>query len=86
MSKYLIFDECFQTPSRKTKLFLVYSKLNPLTADDGGSPLGRIEFYPRWRKYVFAPTPATIFDAGCLVDIGTFLRNETVAWHNGLHK
>lgn len=30
------------------------------------APLGYIKYYPPWRKYVFMPFDATVFDGVCL--------------------
>lgn len=38
--------------------------------------LGKIKWYPPWRRYVFMPGRDTLFDAGCLNDIETFLNSQ----------
>jgi hypothetical protein len=38
-----------------------------------GSELGRVEWFPEWKKYVVEFTPGCVFDEKCLVDIATFL-------------
>jgi hypothetical protein len=43
-----------------------------------GVALGTVSWYSQWRRYWFVPTGATVgFDAGCLLDIGDFLLDET---------
>jgi hypothetical protein len=75
-SKYLIFDR--QTVAgRKTPIFVIYSK-----SDE--TPLGRIIFWPAWRKYVFEPMDSTIYDAACLTDILAMLNEATTEWRNSL--
>lgn len=39
------------------------------------APLGTIEFYPAWKKFVFAPDDGCIFDESCLQDIISFLKD-----------
>jgi hypothetical protein len=48
--------------------------------------LGRIAFYPRWRKYAFYPETNTLYEQDCLRDIAEFLETETKAWRAGLKK
>lgn len=43
-----------------------------------GDPLGWIQWYSPWRRYVFFPKPDTLYDASCLLDIGAFCKNQTV--------
>ena len=35
--------------------------------------LGMIEYYPKWRKYVFTPELNFIFDTNCLRDISDMM-------------
>ena len=55
--------------SGKTKRWTVYG--------EHGGPLGWIEWKATWRKYWFCPVNGTGYDAGCLTEIGDFLRTET---------
>ena len=66
-SKYLWFNKQPKKPERKTDLFEVRSKLS-------GSILGYVHWYSQWRRYVFSPSSATIFDANCLADIQDFIK------------
>lgn len=66
MSEFLEFRETAPEPGKKTKLWDVLAK-----RDQGF--LGRIGYYPQWRKYIFAPGAQTLFDAKCLADIQMFL-------------
>ncbi len=34
-----------------------------------GDSLGRIEYFPAWRKWIFAPDDGCIFDSECLANI-----------------
>lgn len=38
-----------------------------------GQVLGRLEYYPAWKIYVFAPAPGTVWSIECLADIGKAL-------------
>lgn len=56
---------------RSTKVWDVFST--------SGAYLGRVEFYPQWRRYVFCSYQA-VFDADCLEEIARFAREETSEW------
>ena len=43
------------------------------------APLGWINWYAPWRRYVFRPWAETLFDAECLEEIAVFCCNETAA-------
>lgn len=77
---YLNFIE-IPNPSHKTKYWSVQNV-------QAKTELGKIHFYPQWRKYVFQPVvaypPSVIFDAGCLQDIADFLKDQTQQWRDGL--
>lgn len=51
----------------KTCSWLVRGKRN-------GVELGEIHWYGAWRQYVFHPREDTLFNAGCLRDIGDFCK------------
>ena len=55
---------------------------NPILAyqlfNKNGADLGYIEWFPRWRCYIFAPTSLhSAFDATCLIDIANFCEKIT---------
>jgi hypothetical protein len=50
---------------------------------DKANHLGTVEWYSRWRKYVFSPEHSTIFDEDCLRSIAVFLEWETRKHRNG---
>lgn len=70
---HLYFNEI--NTSGKTKRWEVTA-----TATDG--ILGIVCFWGAWRKYIFKPTAATIFDASCLRDIADFTDKETTNWRS----
>lgn len=39
----------------------------------GAALLGVVEWYPRWRQFIFEPAPSTVFSHDCLLDIADFL-------------
>ena len=78
--KFLSFD-ARPNPGKKTKLWSVFSKFNP-----GVGSLGVVCFRPAWRKYVFEPSQNTVYDAGCLDEIRSFLVTQTTLWMVGLVK
>ena len=60
----LIFKETRDTG--KTKVWDVLSGGNGLL-------LGSLRWYPPWRRYVFEPTFATLFDRNCMMLIINFI-------------
>lgn len=76
-SKYLIFEE-HTIPGHKLPIYIVRNR-------QSNCQLGTVKFYGAWRKFVFEPDEAVIFDASCLEDIITFLNNRTAEWRNGLN-
>ena len=42
--------------------------------DSHGSTLGHVEWYPRWRQYVFSPEPNSVFSHDCLAELSAFCR------------
>ena len=50
----------------KTKIYLVKTK-------DQEVDLGIIQWYARWRQYVFFPEDNTIYSKGCMADINDFI-------------
>ena len=72
MSHFLEFVE---SPSLglKTKIFHVMN--------NSGEILGRVSFFPQWRKYIFTQyAPGIVFDSSCLENIAGFLEHETEKW------
>ncbi len=65
--KFIHFVEIEQKP--KTK---VYSCRNNRSGDE----LGVVKWYPGWRQYCFFPDElaSLVFNAGCLADIITFMK------------
>jgi hypothetical protein len=43
-----------------------------------GVKLGAVKWHGQWRKYVFCPSPNTLFDEKCMVEIGLFLIDATL--------
>lgn len=54
--------------NRITRIFEVVTKTE-------GTVLGRISWFPRWRKYCFFTEPGTIYDKSCLNLISEFLQH-----------
>lgn len=72
---YLQFTQCSDTG--KTKKYDTQNKTN-------GVKVGRVSFYPMWRKYVFRPEPDCLFDSGCLKEISDFIDGVQADWRKGL--
>lgn len=71
MSKaYINFANPTKSESGKTLIVGVFSV-------QGGSWLGYISWFAKWRRYVFCPGPETVFDANCLAAIEGKLANMT---------
>lgn len=64
MSKYLKIIETHDTG--KTKVFTINSAMD-------GTALGRISWYPTWRRYVLASCAGVVWDASCLGEVVAFL-------------
>lgn len=62
------FMQVFPLDSRKGSKTLRWAVF-----DRHGGDLGLIEWDNGWRQYVFIPSPACQFSAGCMVDIAHFL-------------
>ena len=75
--EYLIFKGKV-IEGRKTPVYFIYSK------QDLDFELGKILFYPAWRKFVFEPANETLFDTKCLADIQEMLGIATSEWRNSL--
>ena len=56
----------------KTKQLLKTSIWEVRAKKDNGL-LGEVGWYSKWRQYVFAPCPQTIYEDDCLRDIRDFL-------------
>ena len=56
-----------------TQRYEVFAKSNQ-------SLLGRIQFYPGWRRYVFQPTFPSTFEEECLKDIAEFVEALTIKY------
>ena len=65
MSKYLRFKLIEQKP--KTKIVAVQSKIHPIR-------LGIIKWWNSWRCYVFLPDSGTLYNAECLDDIQSYIK------------
>lgn len=69
MSEYEYINITETHDTGKTKRWDIRSK----SFDD---MLGSIFWYGNWRQYIFNPEPGTIYSAGCLDDIRSFIANE----------
>lgn len=67
-TKCLRFEKRLRLADRKTDVYDVTSR-------ETGSVLGRVAWWPAWRRYVFYPRQATLtlFDAECLRSIVAFI-------------
>ena len=54
-------------PDRKTS---VWEILNT----NSSARLGLVRWYGRWRQYTFEPSPETVFNRDCMIDLSNFLR------------
>ena len=78
MAKYISFAKGIRQEGRKTDWWEVYNK-------DNNSYLGLITYRPGWRKYIFAPATACIFEQVCLRDIANFIETATKDYKEKSH-
>lgn len=64
------FERLEQAKGRVTHKWVVHSVMS----DDY---LGQVEWFSPWRRYVFGPASATLYDAKCLRAIADFCEKET---------
>jgi len=69
--KWIRFDSTGASDSGKTETWRVS------TLD--GTPLGRVAWFGRWRRYAFFPFDATVFEPQCLRDLAAFCEERTMA-------
>jgi hypothetical protein len=65
--EYITIEEYGRSPSGKTGRFEVRNKRS-------GDLLALVSWYGPWRQYVCCPQPSTIYSAGCLMDIASFMK------------
>src|SRR3990167_6080169 len=79
LGRWMTVEEAPPRRARTTKLWRV------LGSDQ--STLGQVEWYPRWRQYVFVPLAfgegETILNHGCLADLSRFCDERTKAHLGG---
>ena len=51
-------------------------------ADVQGEVLGWVYWFPRWRKYIYHPSPGTIYEEVCMTEIAEFIAEKTDAHKN----
>ena len=72
MGTFITFIEAGRSVSGKTLRWRICTK-------DNGAELGQIRWYPQWRKYVFYPYHATLYEWVCLREIAAFCEARTNA-------
>lgn len=65
--EYIVIEELGRSASGKTGIFEVRNKQSDVH-------LGFVNWYPRWRQYVFCPEADTVFSVGCMKDISEFIK------------
>ena len=65
MSKYIEFNLIGDTG--KTEIWNIISKSSEFI-------LGRVKWYGPWRQYCFFPSPHTVFNHTCMMDINDFIK------------
>jgi hypothetical protein len=51
---------------------------------DGGSTLGDVKWFSRWRKYSLYPAPRCLFEQTCLREIAEFIEDRTREQRTGI--
>ena len=72
IGKWLIAEEMGQAPGRKTKRWEIRNRYE-------GCTLGEVYWYSQWKKYVFEPQEASVYESQCLRDLSAFLAKQTDA-------
>lgn len=75
----LLFDKWGLSASGKTRVWGVLSSRWIVPRGTVQTELGTIKWYAPWRRYVFFPDPGTLYDAGCLTEIATFIEQHMEA-------
>ncbi len=66
IGKFLFAEQWMALPDR----WAIYAK--------DGAMLGKVSWYPRWRKFIFAPVSlSSVFSHECLTDLAAFLKTRT---------
>lgn len=65
---FLKFEEHPKPPERKTRIWTVVNTSEII--------LGKVKWWPAWRKYTFLPATDSVFDITCLREIADFLHTE----------
>lgn len=65
--EYITISKISDSKSGKTGIWSVINKKH-------GDLLGIVSWFGSWRQYTFRPQPDTIFSAGCLDDIESFIK------------
>lgn len=66
---WVLFENERRTASKLTRIWDVNTR--------DGSGLGIVQWFPRWRCYVFVPTYGTVYERDCLRDIAEFCERQT---------
>jgi len=69
VGEFLSFQQMPDIPGRKTHIWQVRARRS-------GDLLGRIAWNAPWRQYIFDAQPMTVYSAGCLRDIATFIDRQ----------
>jgi hypothetical protein len=80
MNSFLNFEKQETPKERKTAIYNVWT--GGKDHDEEGAQvaeLGIIKWHPAWRRYAFFPNEDTLYDADCLNEVETFLRELMTA-------
>lgn len=70
MANWVDFQMRLDFPERKTRVWDVIS------AGSEHVTLGKVQWFPKWRRYAFFPETNMVFDQHCLMDIALFCEKE----------
>lgn len=73
---YIVFEKQPRPAWRKTDWYIVRSV-------KGEVPLGRVSFFPQWRKFVFDGIVGCVLDSNCLMEVVEFLNQKDREWREG---
>lgn len=69
---HIVITDQGTSDSGKTRRWYVWSK------HDRATIIGTIEWFGKWRKYVFCPQPSTIYEEVCMRELSQFIVNATM--------
>ena len=71
LGKFMVAEPIGISPSEVYEIRDSRKQLHP-----GGGLLGHVEWYPRWKQYVFEPERGAVFSHDCLSELSVFCKTR----------